>query len=429
MVTTAFPATAPVVEPTLEVTGPVLVATDGSDASDAAFRLARQLVAHRGADASVVAVLEPLAILARDIEFPSWVRELNATRRDEFTTRIRDQLRAAGVAEWKFELREGAPAVEIARAARDTMASLVVVGIGKHALRERLFGDETALQLLRLCDVPVLAVTPGVESLPHRAVFATDFSESSIRALKAAIPLLAPNATVYLVHAVPRFAQLSQVVDAMQQDYVDGLAGEYARLREALDLPASMTVETITLKGNPAHEILDLAEASKADLIACGTHGQGFISRLLIGSVATYLVRGAECPVLIVPQPRGSFVVRSKAERRATRQFPRTMDLARTEWPDRLKTFTGRNASRHCRIEVDDPVLGAQAQVLDYPLLGVAYDRHDDRVEIMVGEPDGRHHLTRGITGVTAMTLIVDEHGRDRMLRISHGQGQTLIQL
>ena len=83
----------------------------------------------------------------------------------------------------------------------------------------------------------------------------------------------------------------------------------------------------------------------------------------------------------------------------------------------------------HCRIEVADPSIGARAQVVDYPLLGVAFDRHDQRVEIMVGEYDGAHHVTRGITGVTGVSLLVDEHGRDRMLQISHGDGQTMIWL
>ena len=429
MVTTAFPQAIPVRESTLPGPGPLLIATDGSEASDAAFAIAKQLVGQRGADARILAVVEPLPVLARDVELPDWVRELNATRHEELGSRAKRQLAAVGAPDWEIEIREGAPAVEIARAAREQKAALVVIGIGRHALRDRLFGDETALQLLRISDVPVLAVTPGATALPRRVIFATDFSEASVRALRGALPLLAADAAVYLTHVVPRFAHLSGIWAAMQQSYVDSLAAEFARLRVRLGAPETMTVESITLKGVPARELIDFAEASQADLIVCGSHGQGMISRLLLGSVATYVVRGSPCPVLLIPERRSSGTRHPKTSAQLVPHEAQTIEIAREKWPDVLKSFTAHNSGRHCRIEVADPSIGARAQVVDYPLLGVAFDRHDQRVEIMVGEHDGAHHLTRGITGVTGVSLLVDEHGRDRMLQISHGDGQTMVWL
>ncbi len=187
-----------------------------------------------------------------------------------------------------------------------------------------------------------------------------------------------------------------------------------------------MTVETITLRGDPSRELLGLAKASKADLIVCGTHGQGFISRMLLGSVATTLVRGSPCPLLVVPQPRITPTERRSGDRRAP-VGTRAIELPKSEWPARLKTFTERNAGRHCRIEVDDPAIGSQAQAFDYPLRGVAFDRRDDRLEIMLGDSSGALHLSRGISGVTSLSLVVDEGGRDRLLRISYADGQTLL--
>jgi hypothetical protein len=74
--------------------------------------------------------------------------------------------------------------------------------------------------------------------------------------------------------------------------------------------------------------------------------------------------------------------------------------------------------------------LGAQAQEHDYPFLGVAWDHHDERVEIMLGDFDGTgRHLTRGIGGVTAIDILRDEKGRDWILRILHGAGQTILAL
>jgi nucleotide-binding universal stress UspA family protein len=50
-----------------------------------------------------------------------------------------------------------------------------------------------------------------------------------------------------------------------------------------------------------ARQLLELAGALGADCIVVGTHGAGGMERVLLGSVADKVVRGAEIPVLIVP--------------------------------------------------------------------------------------------------------------------------------
>lgn len=101
-----------------------------------------------------------------------------------------------------------------------------------------------------------------------------------------------------------------------------------------------------------------------------------------------------------------------------------------SEWGTALKEFTGRNAGRHVRLELDDPALGAQTQERDDTLLGVAYDPRDARVEIMLGDIEGgsRHHV-RSIGGVVSVDLLTGSGGRDLVLRIAHGHGrvQTLL--
>ena len=51
--------------------------------------------------------------------------------------------------------------------------------------------------------------------------------------------------------------------------------------------------------GDPAAEIVNVAEAEQAELVVMGTHGRTGVSRLLMGSVAESVVRHAPCPVLI----------------------------------------------------------------------------------------------------------------------------------
>jgi nucleotide-binding universal stress UspA family protein len=52
-----------------------------------------------------------------------------------------------------------------------------------------------------------------------------------------------------------------------------------------------------------AEEIVRFAREVNADLIVMGTHGRTGIGRLLMGSVAEHVLRGAECPVLTVRTP------------------------------------------------------------------------------------------------------------------------------
>lgn len=61
-----------------------------------------------------------------------------------------------------------------------------------------------------------------------------------------------------------------------------------------------LQVETATVEATqPAFAILDYARDNGIDLIAMETHGRGGLARLLMGSVADKVVRGATMPVLL----------------------------------------------------------------------------------------------------------------------------------
>jgi hypothetical protein len=96
-------------------------------------------------------------------------------------------------------------------------------------------------------------------------------------------------------------------------------------------------------------------------------------------------------------------------------------------WAASLQDFTRRNAGRRALLEVDDYDFGAQQQS-NMPLMGVAYDRYDGRIEIMLGETeaDASHH-TRSIGAARSVDILTDKHGRDQALRIEHGRAQTLL--
>jgi hypothetical protein len=186
---------------------------------------------------------------------------------------------------------------------------------------------------------------------------------------------------------------------------------------------ADLAIETRVVTGEPADEVLALAERDGADLIATGTHGAGALERMFVGSVATALLRRATASVLACQEPSAVDVAR--IERRL---LGATECAEPTRWAALLADFTTRNTGRRAQLAVDEPRIGAQVQERGYAFLGAAYDRRDGRVELMLGDPaDMLRHVTRSIPRVTAITVQAAPDGRDATLRIEHGTGQTLL--
>ena len=71
---------------------------------------------------------------------------------------------------------------------------------------------------------------------------------------------------------------------------------------DGLRLPnPCVPVRTLVLAGAPPELIIATATEHDVDLIVMSTHGRAGITRLLYGSVAEAVLRGATVPVLLVP--------------------------------------------------------------------------------------------------------------------------------
>ena len=57
-------------------------------------------------------------------------------------------------------------------------------------------------------------------------------------------------------------------------------------------------VRRVLVEGDAGAAILDVARDEKVDMIVLSTHGRTGLTRLLMGSVAEYVIRYATCPVL-----------------------------------------------------------------------------------------------------------------------------------
>jgi len=399
---------------------PLLVATDGSDGSDEALRAAQAIARRTGQRVELLAVHEPLPLLAPEVHLAESPAQ-EAESRSALRVRVLEQLMRLNVeTRWPIEVVSGQPAATIARTAQRMGASLVIMGLGEHGLYERLLGDEMVLRVIRLGTVPVLAVAPGFLDLPARVLAATDFSESSVRGVRLAETMMREHGTLTLAHVV------SSDMDAANWRRVNapfhGTVGRAFDLITATLPRADVTVQRELMAGDPATSLLERGARMQADLIVTGSHGHGFLTRLWLGSVSQQLVRGARCSVLVAPPADLPSYLDELPS--ATTKF------ASYEWAERLEEFTRRNEGRMTTMEVIDPDVGAQIENRGMPFLGADFDPRDASVHIMLGDAtlEGRH-LTRSIRNVTAIQVLRETHGQDLMLRVAHGSGQTLLTL
>ena len=400
----------------------ILVATDGTDRADGAIRVAIERATATGATVEVITVIRSEPILAS--EFVYFGEPATLTRHTARRRVVEEQLeRVLGRNHvYSVTVLDGNPAYTISRVAIERRAALVVVGLGRHLVAHRFFGDETALQLARIARVPVLAVPSQAAAAPRRAVVAIDFSEISALAAQTAIDAVADLGEVSLVHVMPLVHEDAFALEA-EEPYERWAAAQLASLASKLVVPPGVSVMCVALRGRPAAEVLEYAKRIGADLIATGTHGRGFVARTMLGSVTTQLLRGATCTLLAVPRDPLPAIAPSARDANAGGSLD-----APLAWSRMLNEFTRRNSGRRTILEVDDLEIGAQAQEYNYPLLGASYSARDNRLELMLGDRHaGGRHLSRSIGGVSSVDVLTDGAGADIALRVQHGTSQTLL--
>lgn len=143
------------------------------------------------------------------------------------------------------------------------------------------------------------------------ALIATDGSEVSIDAARKGVALLNPTEVTLLTVADTSIADDSGA-GGFEGNLLSPAESERARnaiLEEgshelsdtsaALGLDPSI-VHTKVVEGSSGQMIIHMADEVDADVIVVGSHGHGFLSRVLIGSVSEHVVRHTTRPVLVV---------------------------------------------------------------------------------------------------------------------------------
>jgi nucleotide-binding universal stress UspA family protein len=254
--------------------------------------------------------------------FPAVV--LTGADRDELLAQMKKFIEpeaAPGVA-IEPVIREGHPAGEILSQAAEMSADLIVLGSHGRSGFDRLLLGSVTEKVLHKAGCPVLTVprrhpdaVPAPPVLFKRILCAVDFSDCSMRGLAYAMSLAEEaDAQLTVAHVIaPDLEDTPDLYGSMAIDEGWSLA-DYRqrredearrRLAEAVpdDVKSFCSVETISVPGKPALEILRLASDRQSELIVLGVRGRGAADLLLFGSTTNRVVRASICPVLTLCGP------------------------------------------------------------------------------------------------------------------------------
>ncbi len=262
----------------------ILVPLDGSSTAEAILPVLKTLVPDHAAKVYLLSVLD-------QADLPP--------RAGPYLGRACTRLRSEGV-EVAWDLRLGAAADAILAYAQECQADLIAMSThGRSGLSRLLMGSVTE-EVLRHSDLPLLVCRPGTAAREGRMVIATlDGSPEAEAVLPDAIRFARGlNARLHLVQIAVPYVAMGGFGDFPMKysceaplPYLEDVGRRLA--------DEGVTVETKVRVGGAAGEILRHAEKTAATLICMTTHGRSGLDRLMLGSVAEEVLRGAPCPVLV----------------------------------------------------------------------------------------------------------------------------------
>lgn len=265
--------------------GRILVPTDGSEESDAAYVAIMPLVRAYAPEVAVLYVFED-----PEASFVPPARIAKACR----------ALRSAQV-NAHLELRVGKPADQILEVAKGRKTDLIAISTHGRTGVGRLLWGSVAEAVLRRAELPVLVTRPGAYEQPwKRIVVALDGSERSEGIFPDAVRVAKKlGATLDLVRVAVPVPPLLGIGDVPMPPLPADDLLPYLKTMVERARNGGVEARAVELEGGVRTRILQHVQESGAGLLCLTTHGRSGLARVLLGSMAEDLLRHAPCPVLL----------------------------------------------------------------------------------------------------------------------------------
>lgn len=292
--------------------GKILVPLDGSAFAETALPWALAVSRKAGSTVELVSVIEEESAYV-DLAWRDAAADWSASYLEKTAAELRP--RAGG--ELTTRLLEGRVWEAVVERAAAGEAGLIVMATHGRGAVSRAWLGSVADAVVRHTEQPVLLIRPE-EEVPRSpaaedvsvgtVLIPLDGSELSHAAVEPALELgslfgaryrllrvvavPAESPSPYVPLATPASVDL---IESVRRGAVDGVEKAASEMRaRGVEVEAEVVVDV-----RPAHVILERAKERGA-LIALATHGRGGLSRVVLGSTADKVVRGAHGPVLVV---------------------------------------------------------------------------------------------------------------------------------
>ena len=286
----------------------ILVPTDFSETSRAAFPLALQIGEALGAPIVLAHAVPSLAYLvgAAAPKFAEYQQAVEEQARVELQNLLQEEP-LAGHSISTEVINDTPVAPALLDRAIDLRAGLIVVANhGRRGPKRLVLGSVTE-ELMRTSRIPVLTTGREARVWQHGEfiLVPVDFTEGSDDVVRAAARL-APRLGLglHLVHMVeppiaPILAEGFPDAASFPTEKLEATARE--KLEQlAVELGVAANAKLTVQVGGAADGILTLSEGHDTGLIAIGSHGRRGLGRAVLGSVAETVTRNSRRPVLVV---------------------------------------------------------------------------------------------------------------------------------
>lgn len=285
----------------------ILIAVDGSSASDAVIQEVAARPWPKGTEMCLVTTVDPYFFTRA----PLLLEEMKLKTGEGLEESARP-LRDAG---WTVSTnvlvsnpRHGLPKI-----ASEWKADLIMLGSHGRAAFSRLLMGSTAQAVMRhaTCSVEILRpkLKNRAERVGIRVLIPTDGSEYAQMALRSVAERPWPEGSEFLIIASPEFPviigefpyyapeQLTELAEGSEKHATESAASGAELLTNAGLRVSRQVTEP---KDAPSRAILAAADSWEADLIVMGSHGRRGFDRIVLGSVSESVAMHARCSVEVI---------------------------------------------------------------------------------------------------------------------------------
>jgi nucleotide-binding universal stress UspA family protein len=196
-------------------------------------------------------------------------------------------------------IRVGRPAVVLKDVVHEVGAELVVLGGKRHSVVGRWLAGSTGVDVARTTEVPLLVTGSGRAPI-HNVLAAVDVSAAAAPTIAAAERYAALLGAQLRVMSVHEPAPLVPSGSSYHPAEYYNILEEHV-IQHVWPLVKAPGAEKFVRYGVPEEQIVQEAVAWEADLVVVGSHGKGWVDRLLMGSVTERLLNHLPTSLLVVP--------------------------------------------------------------------------------------------------------------------------------